>query len=213
MRYKGFIFDMDGTMIDNMMVHHKAWQIILAENGLDLTLEEVQRTIHGKNEEILFRLFGDKFTQKQCQKIAWEKEARYREVFKGKVQLIDGLSEFLETAHNRGIPMSIGTAAPAENVEFVMDSLQFGHYFKGVFHAGMVTKGKPDPEVFLLAAKSMQLDPTDCVVFEDSPTGVHTALNAGCDAIVVLSSHTKAEFERFPNVVAYISSFRSLGGF
>jgi beta-phosphoglucomutase len=209
--YKGYIFDMDGTMIDNMMVHHKAWQIILAENGLELSIEEVQRTIHGKNEEILNRLFGNHFTPAQCKKIAWEKEARYREVFKGKVQLIDGLPEFLASAHQRGIPMSIGTAAPAENVEFVMDALQFGHFFKGVFHAGMVKKGKPDPEVFQLAAQSMGLLPRDCLVFEDSPTGVHTALNAGCDAIVVLSSHTKAEFAQFPNVVAYVQSFRGLG--
>jgi beta-phosphoglucomutase len=209
--YKGYIFDMDGTMIDNMMVHHKAWQIILAENGLELSMEEVQRTIHGKNEEILNRLFGNRFTPAQCKKIAWEKEARYREVFKGKVQLIDGLPDFLASVHQRGIPMSIGTAAPAENVEFVMDALQFGHYFKGVFHAGMVKKGKPDPEVFQLAAQSMGLSPRDCLVFEDSPTGVHTALNAGCNAIVVLSSHTKAEFAQFPNVVAYVQSFRGLG--
>ncbi len=78
---KGIIFDMDGTMVDNMMVHHRAWQRKLAQLGLDMTLEEVMESIHGVNTEILARLFGDRFTPEDCKRIAWEKEYEYRQIF------------------------------------------------------------------------------------------------------------------------------------
>lgn len=78
---RAFIFDMDGTMVDNMMVHHRAWQRKLAALGLDLTLEEVRQSIHGINEEILGRLFGDRFSPEERHRIAWEKEAEYRDIF------------------------------------------------------------------------------------------------------------------------------------
>ena len=86
-----FIFDMDGTMVDNMMVHHRAWQIKLAELGLEMELEAVRQTIHGKNEEILAKLFGDRFTPEEFKRISWEKENAYRRQFISSLKLIDGL--------------------------------------------------------------------------------------------------------------------------
>jgi beta-phosphoglucomutase len=207
MKYKGFIFDMDGTMVDNMMVHHRAWQIKLAELGLDLDIEAVRQTIHGKNEEILARLFGDRYTAAERFQLAWEKEARYREVFRDDLQLIGGLSEFLALVHQKGIPMAIGTAAPVENVDFVLDTLGLRHYFGAVVHAGDVRLGKPDPQVFQLAAQGLGLDVADCLVFEDSPTGVKTALNAGCNAIVITTTHTRIEFAGFDNVLFFIEDY------
>ena len=113
--FKGIIFDMDGTMIDNMMIHHRAWQRKLAELGMELTVEEVKENIHGINEEILERLFGDRFTPEERQQIAWEKEAAYREIYFPDVQLLPGLPQFLQHVQDAGIPMAIGTAAPPEN--------------------------------------------------------------------------------------------------
>ncbi len=193
------------------MVHHRAWQLKLADLGLNLSLEEVRQTIHGKNEEILERLFGDRFSPAERAHHAWDKEARYREVFREQLSLVPGCMAFLELAHARGIPMAIGTAAPAENVDFVLDTLKIRHFFKGVVHAGMVKKGKPDPQVFRIAAATMGLQADQCLVFEDSPTGVHTALNCGADAVVITTTHTRAEFERFSNVVRFVPDFVGMG--
>jgi beta-phosphoglucomutase len=207
---RGVLFDMDGTMIDNMMVHHRTWQLVLADLELDLTLEEVRQTIHGKNEEILARLFGDKYGPAEIAEYAYLKEARYRKVFADDLALIDGLPAFLDDLQKHQIPMAIGTAAPQENVDWAMETLNLGQYFDTVIHAGMVQRGKPDPQVFEMAAAGIGLTTSECVVFEDSPTGVKTALNAGCPCIVITTTHTVSEFDAFPNILAFISDFRGL---
>lgn len=201
---------MDGTMVDNMMVHHHAWQRKLAELGLVMNLEEVRQSIHGINEEILERLFGERFTLEERKRISWEKEAAYREIFLPELKLLDGLSEFLQSAFEKGVVLGIGTAAPLENVDFVLDNLNIRHYFKTVVHAGLVSKGKPDPEVWEKVAEGMGIDLEHCVVFEDSPTGTEAAKRAGCPTFVVTTTHTREEFEEFPNVVEFLEDFTTI---
>lgn len=208
---RGIIFDMDGTMVDNMMVHHRAWQRKLSSMGLDMSLEEVKEKIHGVNEEILERLFGDRFTTAERKQIAWEKEAEYRKIFQSALKLVDGLPSLLEQLNRMNFPFGIGTAAPAENADFVLDELDIRSYFKAVVHAGHVSNGKPHPEVFEKAAAGIGIAPEHCLVFEDSPTGIHTAQNAGCLAIAVLTTHAQEEFEHFENVVGYIANFQDIG--
>lgn len=193
-----------------MMVHHRAWQRKLRQLGLDLTLEEVREQIHGVNEEILKRLFGERFTEEQRSQYAFEKEAEYRSIYKSELKLIVGLKDFLNELQRNQIPMAIGSAAPAANVDFVLDNLNLRSYFTAVFHAGDVTKGKPDPEIYLKAASALNLAPEDCLVFEDSPTGAESALRAKMPAIVITTTHTKVEFERFPNVIKFIYDFKRL---
>lgn len=206
----GVIFDMDGTMVDNMMTHHRAWQIKLAEMGLDLTIEEVKEKIHGVNEEILARLFGDRFTPEERKRISFEKEEAYRKVFADELKLIEGLQPLLDELKLASVPMAIGTAAPAENVDFVLDKLDLRHYYGEVIHAGMVSRGKPDPEVFAKAAKGIGLPLEKCIVFEDSLTGAETALNAGCRCFVITSTHTADEFAHFPHILGCFPDFQSL---
>ncbi len=204
---KGVIFDMDGTMVDNMMTHHRAWQRKLVALGLELSLEEVKEKVHGVNTEILERLFGDRFTPEERLEISREKEAEYRAIFRSELRLIKGLPEFLDELAATGIPMAVGTAAPPENMDFVLDELNIRHYFQGVFHAGSVSRGKPDPEIFEMAAGSMGLSPRDCLIFEDSPTGAEAARRAGSSTIIITTTHQEAEFRQFPNVKKCIPDF------
>ncbi|MDW3646665.1 MAG: HAD family phosphatase [Bacteroidia bacterium] len=206
-QFKGIIFDMDGTMIDNMMVHHHAWKRKLSSLGLEMSLEEIMEKVHGINEEIIARLFGDRFTPEERKKISAEKEAEYRKIFLPQLKLIEGLAECLDKLVAREIPMAVGTAAPPGNVEFVVDNLQLAPYFKGIFHSRSVKKGKPDPEIFEMAAGSMGLQAKDCLVFEDSLTGVETALNAGAKVVVVTTTHQEEEFEHFSNILFYIKNY------
>lgn len=207
---QALIFDMDGTMVDNMMAHHRAWQRKLRSLGMDMGLEEVRQKIHGVNEEILLRLFGERFDNQERQYHAQDKEAEYRRVFIDELQLIDGLSDFLEEAWEAEIPMGIGTAAPKENVDFVLDNLELREWFVAVKHAGDVTKGKPDPEIYQLVAAGLGIPVENCLIFEDSPTGAEAAHNAGSPVIVVTTTHQPAEFSHLPNVLAYIENFNAL---
>lgn len=207
---KGIIFDLDGTMVDNMMIHHQAWQRKLSTLGLDFTIEEIMEQVHGINEEIIFRLFGDRFDQKERTQISWEKEYEYRRIFKDKLQLITGLQDFLSNLHHEGIPMAIGTAAPPENVDFVLDNLEIRELFASVLHARDVSKGKPDPEIFLRSANNIGIPIEDCLVFEDSVVGAQTALNAGCPVVVINTTHKKEEFLHFPHVIRFIDDYRNL---
>lgn len=198
---------MDGTMVDNMMVHHRIWQQVLNDLGLNWSIDKVKAEVHGVNTEILKRLFGDKYSDEERLEISNRKEATYRDYFKTRLKLIDGLSAFLEHLHQANIPMAIGTAAPADNANFVLDTLNIRHYFKGIFHAGSVTKGKPNPEIFLKAAASLDLKPEDCLVFEDSVSGAATAKNAGCQAIIVTTTHQPEEFVHFDHILQFVNDF------
>ena len=201
------IFDMDGTMVDNMMTHHRGWQKTLAVYGLDLTLEEVMATCHGKNMEIIGRLFPGKYNAEERERISFEKESWYRSIFLPDLKLIAGLAELLEIAQKNGIPMGIGTAAPKENVDFALDNLGIRHYFQAVIDGDDVKKGKPDPEVFFKVADKLGVPYADCLVFEDSPTGAKTALNAGMKAIILTTTHRAEEFAEIPSVLRCVADF------
>jgi beta-phosphoglucomutase len=195
------IFDMDGTMVDNMMTHHRGWQKTLAAYGLQLTMDDVMATCHGKNVEIIERLFPGQYSLAERERISFEKESGYREIFLSELKLLPGLAELLETAKAANIPMGIGTAAPSANVDFVLDHLSIRHYFQAVIHAEDVEKGKPDPEVFFKVADKLGVAYSNCLVFEDSPTGARTALNAGMKAIILTTTHPAAEFEGIASVL------------
>lgn len=205
--FKGIIFDMDGTMVDNMMVHHRAWQLKLADLGLKMSIGEVKEKVHGINEEILERLFGNRFTLEERRRISWEKEAAYREIFLPELRLLPGLSDFLDKIKIANIPMAVGTAAPPENVDFVLDNLQLRHYFTGVFHAKSVEKGKPDPEIFDKAADSMGLTTSECLIFEDSVTGAEAAKRANASAVIVTTTHDRGEFKQYDHILRFIENF------
>ncbi|MBT1695374.1 HAD family phosphatase [Fulvivirgaceae bacterium PWU4] len=207
-RYKGFIFDMNGTMIDDMAYHELAWHDVLVNQlKAPLTREQVRRELYGKHDEMFYRIFGEtRFTRAEIDAISFQKEQRYRDEFLPNLKLIDGLDSFLAQAKSRGIALSIGTAAPPENVDFVLDNLKIRHYFPVIVGQTDVKTSKPHPEVFSKAAALMNLPPEECLVFEDAPKGIEAAKRAGIDAVAVTSFHTAKELEN-DNVIATISNY------
>ena len=204
---KAVIFDMDGTMIDNMMVHHRAWQRKLSELGLEMTLEEVHQKVHGVNIEILEKLFGDRFSLEERYKISEEKELEYQRIFEPDLKLVNGLPELLHDLKRNNIPMGIGSAAPPMNVDYVMNSLNLWHYFQTVKHSEDVVNGKPHPEIYLSVLEDLDVEAKDCLVFEDTPTGAEAAKRAGCKVVVITTTHRKEEFEANDSVIKFISDF------
>lgn len=209
---KAFLFDLNGTVIDDMHYHAEAWYKILNEDlNAGLTWEEVKVQMYGKNDELLVRLFGDKhFTQERINEISMEKERRYQQSYLPKLSLIKGLKEFLDTAKSKGIIMAIGSAAIPFNIDFVIDNLQLRDYFPVVVSADDVTTSKPHPETFLKCAKQLNIHPNDCIVFEDAPKGVESALNAGMKTFVLTTTHPKDDFLQYSNVIGYGNDYSEL---
>ena len=207
---QAIIFDLDGTLIDNMMVHHRAWQRKLKELGLDYTMEQVMEEIHGVNLEILERLFGERFTLEERKQIAWEKEEAYRDIYAAEIKPIPGVMEMLDRAKALNIPMAIATAGPPENCFFALDGLGIRDYFGHIVHSAMVSKGKPHPEAFQQAADGLGIPLENCLVFEDSVTGAKAAANGNCPAIVITTTHREEEFAEFDHIVAFVKDYEGL---
>ncbi|MDF7811764.1 HAD family phosphatase [Hymenobacter sp. YC55] len=206
---KGFIFDLNGTMIHDMEYHTRAWQHILNHDlGGNFTWEEVKPQMYGKNQEVLVRMFGpDRFTEQEMQDLSVAKEQRYQEEFLPHLQLLPGLHTFLEEAHQQRIPMAIGSAAIPFNIDFVLDNLNIRHYFKAIVSADDVVLSKPHPETFLKAAELLGVSPADCVVFEDVPKGAEAAQNASMKAVVLTTTHQPSEFIHLQNVLHFATDF------
>ncbi len=206
---RGFVFDLNGTMVNDMEFHTKAWYDVLNHVlKAGLSWEEVKVHMYGKNEELLVRIFGaDRFSEEEKQALSLEKEKRYRAAFLPHLKLINGLEEFLKKADDQHIKMAVGTAAINSNIDFVLDNLHIRQYFDAVVGADNVTTSKPHPETFLKAADLIKINPKDCIVFEDVPKGVETALNAGMQAVVITTMHAQEEFSAYPNVLAFINDY------
>jgi beta-phosphoglucomutase len=207
---KAFIFDLNGTMINDMPYHTKAWQYLLNNDlGGDFTWDEIKPQMYGKNPEVLVRIFGpNRFTMDEMNRLSYEKEKRYQEEYLPYLELLPGLHDFLENAYQKGIPMAIGSAAIPFNIDFVLDNLNIRKYFKVIVSADDVELSKPHPETFLKAAQLLNVSPLDCLVFEDVPKGAEAAANAGMQAVIITTTHEPDEFKHLQNVIRFAKDFR-----
>jgi beta-phosphoglucomutase len=206
---KAFIFDLNGTMINDMPYHTKAWQYLLNNDlGGDFTWDEIKPQMYGKNPEVLVRIFGpNRFTMDEMNRLSYEKEKRYQEEYLPYLELLPGLHDFLENAYQKGIPMAIGSAAIPFNIDFVLDNLNIRKYFKVIVSADDVELSKPHPETFLKAAQLLNVLPSDCLVFEDVPKGAEAAANAGMQAVIITTTHEPDEFKHLPNIIQFAENF------
>nr|WP_294948333.1 beta-phosphoglucomutase family hydrolase [uncultured Mucilaginibacter sp.] len=206
---KAFIFDLNGTMINDMPYHAKAWtRVANQELGGNFTDEQIKSNMYGKNAEVLVRLFGaGRFTDEEMDRLSEGKEEQYRREYKDELELLPGLADFLERAHQAGIPMAIGSAAIPSNIDFVLDNLNIRHYFKAIVSAHDVTHSKPDPESFIKPATLLGVKPEDCIVFEDVPKGAEAAHNAGMKAVILTTTHPIEDFNDRNNVIHFASDF------
>jgi beta-phosphoglucomutase len=206
---KAILFDLNGTMIDDMEYHTTAWfDILNTDLNANLTIEAVRKEMYGKNSEVLTRVFGDKrFTTDEMEALSVEKERRYQRAFLPELKLIYGLDAFLEKAASKQVKMAIASAAIPFNIDFVLDNLDIRDYFAAIVSAHDVTTSKPHPETFLKAAALLSIEPKDCIVFEDAPKGVEAALHAGMKTVVLTTMHEKEEFAAYNNIVAFVKDY------
>jgi beta-phosphoglucomutase family hydrolase len=196
-KYKAAIFDMDGTMINNMAYHQKAWQAFLKKHGVTLTEDEFRHKISGKKNDQIFEIvFGKKLSTENLAEYTEEKEQLYRDIYKPDIKEVKGLKNTIDTLRQHGIKLAIATTAPKKNRDFGLHELGLENEFETILGDEHVTNGKPHPEIYLSTAKQLGVTPNECIVFEDTPPGVASGKDAGMTVVGILTSHTPEELER-----------------
>lgn len=191
-----FIFDMDGVLIDSNPFHKIALQQFCNKHGHDLNEAQLREKIYGRtNKDWLRNLFGD-IDKNLLLQYADEKEALFRELYKKDVHPLDGLIPFLSNLKERNISRAIATSAPRANVDFTLHYADMGGFFDTILDESFVNKGKPDPEIYLKTATALGFDPANCIVFEDSLSGIEAGKAAGCKVVGVTTTHTHEELSK-----------------
>ena len=193
---EAIIFDMDGTLMNNNPYHFKAWQAFYKKYHRHFTLEDYKNQISGHTStEIFQRFFGKVMTPEEITTHSNEKNLLYRELYKPYIKPLDGLINFLDEIKAACIPMAIATSGSPANVRFMFEHIPIKQYFSHVIDASDVVKGKPDPELFLKAAQSVNADPQNCVAFEDSFAGIASAKAAGMKVIGIATMEKREEMK------------------
>jgi len=193
---KAVIWDMDGVIADTGAAHFAAWREVMAELGRPFDEADFRRIFGIVNPDAIRLLLGETVSSHEIARISERKETRFREAVQGQVSLLPGVKTWLERLRQQGYRQAIASSAPRPNIEVLLHALNIGPYFQATVSAEDVTKGKPDPSIFLRAAAALGVSPTRCVVVEDAVAGVEAARRAG---MVCLAVATTQPAERLSN--------------
>ena len=211
MTQHAFIFGMDGTIVDNMAFHTRSWLEFFSRRGHAVDEAAFFAATAGRTgHEIMRQYLGQHLTADDVATLIDEKEVLYREIYAPHLRAVAGFGALLGAARARGIRLAVGTAAPPCNVDFTLDGLALRQQLDTVVVAADVQRGKPAPDVFLLAAQRCGAAPKDCIVFEDAPLGVEAARRAGMRCVVLTTTLPAEAFSTFDNVICIARDFSEI---
>jgi HAD superfamily hydrolase (TIGR01509 family) len=183
---RAVLWDLDGTLVDSSAYHWRSWRSVLEAEAVAVTEADFHASFGQRNEEILSRWLGPDADLERIRRIGAQKEACYRALLEAEgIAPLPGAAEWVRTLHERGWRQAIASSAPRLNVEAMRRALSFTRVIDAVVSAEDVHAGKPDPEVFLVAAARLGVAPERCVVVEDAAAGVEAARRAGMRSIGV----------------------------
>lgn len=186
MNIRAVIFDVDGTIVDNHEAHEEAWFIWCERHGVRIDHALYQERLYARPNEIILRaLLGEQITDQEILGWATEKETIYRELYTPRMVEMPGLSNVLALFAANGVVCGVASNAERVNVDFVVDGLNLRPHMKVALAREDVAHAKPDPELFLTAARLLDCEPERCAVFEDSPTGFEAARRAGMPCVAI----------------------------
>lgn len=205
MKQQCVIFDMDGVICHTNPHHVKAFEAFFNKYEIPYTSEEFEEHMYGKhNGYIMTHFFKRSIVGEELTLLEDEKEAMFREVYKDKVETIPHYLDFLSELKSRDFKTAVATSAPRANLDLIINALKIGDKMDSMMSSEDVKAHKPNPEVYLKSAERVGVSPADCIVFEDSFSGVTAGLNAGMKVVGVLSTHTK---EQLPPCSFYINDY------
>ncbi len=188
-RLKAVLWDMDGVIADTAHYHLEAWQAVFSGRGMKYTDEDFRRNFGQRNDTIVRKVAGGRLSPEEVEAIAAEKEEVYRQKVARNIKPLPGAIELMKTLRGRGIKIALASSAPVENIQLIIRGMGIADCFQAVVWGREVAEGKPDPQIFLLAAERLGVEPDSCVVIEDSVAGVTAAKRAGMKCLAVTNTH------------------------
>jgi HAD superfamily hydrolase (TIGR01509 family) len=186
------VFDWDGVVIDSSVAHERSWQTLAREENLPLPPDHFKRGFGKRNEIIIPEILGWSKDPQEIRRLSQQKEANYRIIARqGHIRLLPGAKELTTQLNALGIPCVIGTSTHKANLALAFELFDLGHLFQGAVASEDVSRGKPDPEVFLKACALAGGDPTRSFVFEDSFSGLQAGLAGGFITIALATTHPR----------------------
>ena len=190
------ILDIDGTIVDNMHLHAEAFAVFAERHGLPaLTPDDRARLDGRRNSEIFPILFNRDVPRDEWRQYEDEKESLYRELSRGRLTPMPGLKELIQKLEDDGVAVALATSAPEPNVTHTLAELGLTDVFPIIVRGDQVARGKPAPDVFIEAARQLNVPPAQCLVFEDAPMGVVAAQAAGMRVVALTTSFAAAHFQ------------------
>lgn len=203
------IFDMDGVLVDSYQPHWESWQRMAAEWGRGLSEAKFVQTFGRTSREIIAAHWGAAaLTDAEMAEFDRQKESLYREIVADNFPAMDGATELIRALHAAGFRLAVGSSGPPENVAMAIDRLGVEPLFHTLVTGADVSRGKPDPQVFLTAAGRLGVPPARCAVIEDAPVGIAAANAAGMASIALLSTGHTADSVTAAKVI--VNSLREL---
>lgn len=183
------IFDHDGVLVDSLALHQSAWLALGKRCNLPITADFIRETFGMTNPTIFRKLLGDNVLEDEVRQYGVWKEECYREEAMGRIVLMDGVQSLLDRLSAAGVRLAIGSSSVRPNLDLTVESCGLAGRFAAIASLEDIRNGKPDPEVFLVAAARAGCEPSRAVVFEDAPVGIQAAKAAGMRAIGVTTTH------------------------
>ncbi len=184
---KGIIFDLDGTIVDSLPYHYKAWKIFFKKNKVENFSERLRDYKGGGTLDLMTAVYGDKYSRNELKIMSDDKEIIFREIYKNNVEPIKGFIQMFELIRSKKILIGLASNAIRKNVKMILNELKIYKDFDSIICGDEVKRGKPNPEMFNETVSRLKLKKKECLIFEDSLEGVLAAVNSNVDVIGITS--------------------------
>lgn len=201
------IFDVDGVLTDSYMPHFQSWQRMFGEIGVEFTDEQFRATFGRTNRDIFAELYRGEMNEERSRQLGDRKEELYREIIRESFTPLPGAVELIDALRSRGFKLAVGSSGPPENIALTLEKLGRAGSFSTCATGADVERGKPDPQVFLIAAERLGVSPQQCAVIEDAPQGIEAANRARMASIGVLGTTTR---EKLAHARLVVESLKEL---
>lgn len=199
------IFDLDGVLVDSAEPHRQSWRALGRELGIEVRDEDFLRLFGRTSRDIVPQLFGADLSPEEIRGLGQRKEALYRGLIRGRVPAMPGAAEAVRRCCDAGCRLAIGSSTPRANIDLALDGLGVAALFDAIVSGDEVSRGKPDPEVFLTAAARLGIEPHRCLVVEDAPAGIQAALAGGMQAVALCSTHPAGDFPAGAQIITTLA--------
>ncbi len=198
---KAVIWDMDGVIADTAQYHHKGWQMVFQKRGANYTEEDFRRNTGKRSDTIIREVLGEKIPQNEITEIIQEKDETFRQLIGQNIRPFPGVLKLITSLKAHGFKIAIASSAPMENIQMITRNLKIHNRFDTIVTGWEVTRGKPDPQTFLLAAERLGVEAEDCIVIEDAISGVTASKRAGMRCIAVTNTTPREELREADLVI------------